>query len=98
MRPASGQGIGGKLRGSASNWNTVAKVAALLVVCHILAVVILSAQSTAAGGPLVLFPLASLWQDGGDRGQVSQNLNPDVQAIKYTGALPLRGCTLAAWR
>ena len=72
MRLGAGQGVGSRLRGSttAIRWNAVAKVVALVVVCHILAVVVLSAQSTAAGGPLVLFPLAALWRRTEGREQV----------------------------
>ena len=39
-----------------------------LVICHLLSVVITSAQSTAAGGPLILFPLALLWQEDKHQG------------------------------
>ena len=58
MRPGSGSGQ----RSLWGYFNVVAKVFAVLLVFHLLAVIILSAQSTAAGGPLILFPLASVWR------------------------------------
>ena len=62
MRPGSGQSTVGKPRLGTSNWNVLAKIAAVVVICHLLSVIIFSAQSTAAGGPLILFPIATLWQ------------------------------------
>ena len=62
MRPGSAQAPGGRHRFAGGKWNTIARVAAVLVICHLLSVIIMSAQSTAPGGPLVLFPLASLWR------------------------------------
>ena len=76
MRPASGQGLGGRSRLCGSNWNTITKVAAILVIGHLLSVIIFSAQSTAVGGPMVLFPLAKIWQGSTKTKQV--DLSPDT--------------------
>ena len=75
MRPASGQGLGGRNRLCGGKWNTVTKVAAILVICHLLSVIIFSAQSTAAGGSMVLFPLAKIWQGSTTPKQVDLSLN-----------------------
>lgn len=57
-------GSNGRQRGSWSKFTLGALIAGVLLICHLLSVVIVSAQSTAAGGPLVLFPLALIWQGG----------------------------------
>lgn len=63
MRLGSGVGTGGRSRLWVSNWNVALKIAAAVVICHLLSVIAFSAQSTAAGGPLILFPLAILWRN-----------------------------------
>lgn len=67
MRPNASGPIG---RGLWGRCGLTAKVVGGILLLHLLAVIALSAQSTAAGGPLVLFPLAKLWakDSGHDRG------------------------------
>ena len=61
-------GFTGRSRSSYSRFKIVVAVIGGLVICHLLSVVITSAQSTAAGGPLILFPLALLWQEDKNQG------------------------------
>lgn len=76
-------GLNGRPK-SYSRFRIGALVAGILVVCHLLSVVIISAQSTAAGGPLILFPLSLLWKGGfnGIKSHYLSNSGPEVGTLR----------------
>ena len=69
----------GRNRSSHSKFKLIAAVVGVFLVCHLLSVVITSAQSTAAGGPLILFPLALLWKNN--------TSNPGLSSYMDVGSL-----------